>query len=446
MLTRFLEYADRYSMLPEGSRILAAVSGGADSMCLLELLLEASKKRGLAVEAAHFNHRLRGAEADRDEEFVSDWCRSRGVQFRSGSGDVTAYAGGHGIGIEEAARAMRYGFLEKAADDICASRIATAHNADDNAETMLLNLARGTGLRGLCGIPPVRGRIIRPLMCFTRGEIEGYLSERGIPHVEDSTNSEDICGRNRIRHAVMPVLRELNGDFSGAALRTAELLRRDEDYIASAARGFTDTLDEPDRADATCLAALPYPVASRIVRMMCGSGLSAEHVGAVLRLCEAEKPSAAVSLPGMIAEREYEDIVFRKPGGDPTSFKPVELGEGDTAEIPELHLRAICTGGLCEEKIHKSFTTFLFKKAVLCGKIIIRPRAPGDEISIHGRRGTKTLKKLFIEERVPANKRGLVPVLADGSGVLAVAGMGIDRRAYPLPGDEIIKIILEEKA
>ncbi len=446
MLTRFLEYADRYSMLPEGSRILAAVSGGADSMCLLELLLEASMKRGLAVEVAHFNHRLRGAEADRDEEFVSDWCRSRGVPFHSESGDVTAYARENGIGIEEAARAMRYGFLEKTADDTCASRIATAHNSDDNAETMLLNLARGTGLRGLCGIPPVRGRIVRPLMCFTRGEIEGYLSERGIPHVEDSTNSEDICGRNRIRHAVMPVLRELNGEFSGAALRTAELLRRDEDYIASAARGFTDTLDEPDRADATCLAALPYPVASRIVRMMCGSGLSAEHVGAVLRLCEAEKPSAAVSLPGMIAEREYGDIVFRKPGSDPTSFKPVELGEGDTAEIPELHLRAVCTGGLCEEKIHKSFTTFLFKKAVLCGKIIIRPRAPGDEISIHGRRGTKTLKKLFIEERVPANKRGLVPVLADGSGVLAVAGMGIDRRAYPLPGDEIIKIILEEKA
>ena len=446
MLTRFLEYADRYSMLPEGSRILAAVSGGADSMCLLELLLDAAKRRGLAVEAAHFNHRLRGAEADRDEEFVSDWCRSRGVPFHSGSGDVTAYARECGIGIEEAARAMRYGFLEQTADEMCASRIATAHNADDNAETMLLNLARGTGLRGLCGIPPVRGRIVRPLMCFPRREIEEFLSERGIPHVEDSTNSEDICGRNRIRHTVMPVLCELNGDFSRTALRTAELLRRDEDYIASAARGFVETLEEPDRADAACLAALPYPVASRIVRMMCGSGLSAEHVGAVLRLCEAEKPSAAVSLPGMTAEREYGDIVFRTPGTDPTSFEPVVLSEGSAAEIPELHLRAVCTGGLCEEKINRSFTTFLFKKAVIYGRIIIRPRAPGDEISIQGRRGTKTLKKLFIEERVPANKRGLVPVIADEAGVLAVAGMGIDRRAYPLPGDEVIKITLEEKA
>ena len=446
MLARFLEYADRYGMLPDGVRVLAAVSGGADSMCLLELLLEAAKRRDLSVEAAHFNHRLRGAESDRDEGFVSDWCRSRGVVCHVGSGDVAAFSESGGKGLEEAARILRYRYLEQTAEETCARRIATAHNADDNAETMLLNLTRGSGLRGLCGIPPVRGRIVRPLLCFTREEIESYLSEHGIPHVEDSTNSEDICGRNRIRHAVMPVLRELNGGFSGAALRTSELLRRDEEYIASAARGFIDSLDAPGRADAAFLAALPYPVASRVVRMMCGTGLSADHVGAVLRLCESQDPSAEISLPGMTAAREYGDIVFRPRGGEKTSFEPVELGEGETAELPELGLRAVCTGGVCERKIYKSFTTFLFKKAGLCGKIIIRPRCEGDSIAISGRSGTKTLKKLFIEERIPAARRGLVPVFADSSGVLAVAGMGTDRRVFPDEGDEIIKITFEKKA
>ena len=174
-------FADRYNMLPPGSTILVALSGGGDSMALLSVLEKLAQERDLHLHAAHFNHQLRGEESQRDETFVTEWCEKRNIPLIIGQGDVAQEAKAQGKGVEETARAMRYGFLTQAAQDLGADKLATAHHADDNAETVLLHLVRGAGLDGLTGIPPVRGILIRPLLAIPQSDIAAYLEQEGIP-------------------------------------------------------------------------------------------------------------------------------------------------------------------------------------------------------------------------------------------------------------------------
>ena len=174
-------FCEKRDLLPREGTVLCALSGGRDSMALLHILSQLAEEGGFQVTAAHFNHRLR-ATADRDEAFVRDWCRGQGIPLTCGAGDVRKLARREGLSIEDAARTLRYAFLETAARDMGAARIATAHHREDNAETVLLHLLRGTGLRGLGGIPPVRGRIVRPLLETSRREIDGYV-EIGRAHV-----------------------------------------------------------------------------------------------------------------------------------------------------------------------------------------------------------------------------------------------------------------------
>lgn len=266
-------------------------------MCLLHWLYGLQRERGLKLFAAHYEHGLRGEESLRDAEFVRDQCMRLGVPLVQGSGDVKAHADAEKIGIEEAARTLRYRFLDETADRLSCSRIATAHNADDNAETVLMNLCRGSGTRGLAGIPPRRGRLIRPLLLTGREEIEAYLQENGIPHVEDSSNASDSCTRNRIRHRILPLLREENPSFLNAVSRTAELLRADDDCLNRMARQFIDSCMEDRSLPSKALAGLEAPVAARVVRLLCGSGVSMERTRAVLRFAEGTE-KGVLELPG----------------------------------------------------------------------------------------------------------------------------------------------------
>ena len=207
---RVLAFCQREELLPRGGLVLAAVSGGADSMCLLTLLSHLAPKAGFTLAAAHYNHGLRGAEADRDEDVVRAWREQEGIPCYFGRGDVAGQATALGKGIEETARAMRYGFLEETAARMGANRIAAAHNAEDQAETLLLHLTRGSGLQGLTGMAPRRGRLIRPLLETSREEIEAYNRANNIPHVEDGTNTDLNYSRNYLRHQVIPLLKRLN--------------------------------------------------------------------------------------------------------------------------------------------------------------------------------------------------------------------------------------------
>lgn len=450
-------FAETYEMLPAGTLILAAVSGGADSMCLLAALGELSEKNGFALAAAHFNHRLRGSDADGDEAFVRRFCEDRGFQLTVGAGDVREYARGYAIGIEAAARVLRYRFFQETAEKIGAGRIATAHTADDNAETVLLNLTRGAGLKGMCGIPPRRGMIVRPMLTVTRREVLEFLSSRSLHFVEDATNHLDIYNRNVIRHRVVPVLSAINPRFADNVASASALIREDEAYLSSLAQAFLDGQNVTDGQsgpvmDARALLALPLPVARRAVRLAAGVTLTSGHVAEILALCSLESPSASLSLPGVAVRREYGRIVFAGTD-EPAAFTSIVLTPGGHASIPELGLDVMCRLSPVyenDEKINKSFNTFLFNYDNVCGNIVIRSRETGDKLAISGGNGTKTLKKLFIEKRIPAHRRALVPVIADDAGVLAVLGpefgpgKAIDKRACRRPGDNTLEIEFKE--
>lgn len=247
-----------HSLLPAGCTVLCAVSGGADSVCLLDLV---RRLGDVTVLCAHFDHGIRGAESARDAAFVEALCKEWGVPFFPGRGDVPAYAAANGLSIETAAREARYAFLERTAKEQGADVIATAHNLNDNAETILFRMARGTGLHGLTGIPARRGRIVRPLLQTPRRDIEEYLTARGIPHVEDSTNAETDAARNRIRLDVLPKLESIHPGAAAGIARMSETLAEDEAFLASLAEEKLALWGEAIPGAELC--AMPRPVARR---------------------------------------------------------------------------------------------------------------------------------------------------------------------------------------
>ncbi|MCL1829436.1 MAG: tRNA lysidine(34) synthetase TilS [Oscillospiraceae bacterium] len=432
------DFADKYDMLPPGCRVLCAVSGGKDSMCLLHFLFFRSKERGFEVFCAHFNHLLRGSESDADERFVRDYCAENKIGFYCGSGDVKTYAAENGLSVEEAARELRYDFLEKTAVEINADRIAAAHNADDNAETVLINLTRGTGLRGLCGIPPVRGKIIRPLLWATGARIEEYLSENGVPHIEDKTNRSEIYIRNKIRSRVVPVLKEINPAFAENVFRSSELLREDEGFISSEAEDFINKNLKENSLPAAELKSLPRAVSARVLRQAVKAQPAAERIEALYALCGGDGPSSTAEINGVCVRREYSRLVFGAP--PQTVLSASELKPGDTLILPEAGFEILCRKTDDCPEFNNSLNIFFFQSESVCGKISVRCRRGGDEIRILGRNCTKSLKKLFSDAKIPRAKRESIPVIADEVKVLAVYGFGQDEKSAAKPGTGAIKV------
>lgn len=424
------EFLKAYDLLPEGCHVLCALSGGRDSVYLLYRLLEWREQGRLRVSAAHFNHRLRGEESQRDEVFVRGLCHDLNVPLYTGEADVSAYAREQGVGVEEAARSLRYAFLERTQQEIGADRIATAHHAEDQAETMLLNLVRGAGTKGLGGIPPKRGAIVRPLLLTTRREIDEYLNRKGCTYVEDSTNSQDICTRNILRHRVMPVLQELNPAFAEHAARSSLLLRADDAYLQSQL-----PVTDGDGVDCRLLLELPYPLASRMVRSLWGGHLSSAHVGQILEFARGDG-LGYLHVPGAVIRRDGGRLWRNTPELElpdvPITGEQGSVRRGNqefTWEIGEFH-----------DEIHNSFNTFYLKYETIHGDLTITSRRDGDRIRFSGKSHTTRLKQLFQQEKLTQPQRAAVPILRDDHGIAAVFGFGMAQRCVPEIGEKIICI------
>ena len=444
-------FCEEWNLLPKGSSVLCAVSGGADSMCLLHWLNGAKETLGLRLQAAHYNHRLRGDESDRDERFVRACCREWSVPLVCGGGDVSARAEEMGMGVEEAAREMRYAFLQQTAREIGADLIAVAHNADDNVETMLLHLIRGSGLTGLTGMFPRRDNIVRPLLTTTRAAIEEYCTRYGVSCVQDSTNADDSYSRNRVRHRIVPELTAMNPRFVENSVKLLERLRDDESYLVSQTNviyKFARKEGERVTIPAAVIADLPWALAPRAVRRLLAQvgqeNCSAAHLESVVDLCRKGDPSAWVCLPGLKVRREYDLLVFdpvqeteQVPEAVPVSMDG-ETVYGDTGWVVR------CSPAMCPEKVPKNPDSFFLARDKMNGPLILRPRQTGDQIKLPGR-SSKTIKKLLIDEKVPRVSRDLLPVLADEVGVLALASFGPDESRLAQPGQPALSITLKKE-
>lgn len=453
MLEQVKALTTEYDMFPRGGKVLCAVSGGADSMCLLHLAWSMAEAGGFQVAAAHYHHGMRGAAADADAAFVETFCKERNIPCVVERGDVYGQAQRLGLGVEETGRRLRYEFLRRTAEELGCNRIATAHNADDNLETLLLHLVRGAGLHGLAGIPPRRGEIVRPLLTTSRSDIEAYLAEHGLTHVEDCTNADESYARNRIRRQVVPVLRQLNPRLTESAAETMGYLRADNDYMnaqAAAACAHARWAEDDLVIEARYIAQLPAAIAPRAARRMLemmGDGntdCSAAHLKAIVDLATGEDPSAVAFLPhGRLVQRVYKDLLFTTQSEPLPPFSPTPLNlDGETA-LEGTPWRCRCWATTCPAEGEPG-VLYLALEAVE-GELVLRPRQTGDEIALPRRGGTKTVKKLFIDEKVPRRDRERVPVLADGAGVLAVAGFGADQSRLAQPGQPAYALIFWKK-
>ena len=423
--------------MPPSGRILCAVSGGADSMCLLHLL----HSRGRDVVAAHFEHGIRGEESLRDAAFVQSWCRERGIPCVTGHGDVPAYAREKRLSLEEAARALRYRFLEETAAEQGCAWIATAHNGDDQVETVLLNLTRGAGALGLRGIPPCRGKIIRPLLGVSRREIEDYLEKNAVPHVEDSSNESDDYSRNRIRRRVTPVLREINPGLNEAVGRTARLLAQDEDCLSGLAKEFIDRFYDGESLPGKELLALHRAVASRVIRRLCRQSLSMEQVEAALALA-GSRERKLLHLPGQCLRCEQGRLYFTQE--ESICLPDRQLVPGQWVQVPELGLELLAEYGSEGGEVNGLFKTYRFKCENIGSTLLCGGRKPGDKLRPQGRHCTKSLKSLFLEAGYTQRQRERTLVLRDEKGVLAVLGLAADERVKAGPDEPVLSIKIRE--
>lgn len=454
MSDRMEQLIREHRLIPPGSTVLCAVSGGADSVYLLHRLYGLRRELDFTLVAAHYDHRLRGAESTQDAKFVEEFVRlccpaerlytPQGpgkelpeVALITGGGDVAGEAARLRQGLEETARQMRYAFLQQAAEQAGADLIATAHNASDNAETVLLHLGRGSGLRGLAGMPPKRGNLIRPLLTTSREEIETYLRYRGLPWREDATNRDDAYARNRLRHQVLPVLEDLFPGFLSRMGQTCAHLREDEDYLSSlAAQAVACARREGEDLilPAAALADQPQSVAIRGARMLIGSmragndNCAAPHLEGLLELCRGSDPSARLDLPGgLTARRRYEELVLSRSA--PTPLSPRELNLAGETRAGDWRVR--CLPGTYQGERQSPLDCWLAQNKAPMPTL--RPRRTGDTLAPPGRHG-KSVKKWMIDTKIPACCRDSVPVVDAGGKAAAVALLGPHRDFVPQKG------------
>lgn len=448
---RIEDYCDRtgISRLLENSfAVTVGFSGGADSVFLLSYLKERlpSEKKLVAL---HLNHMLRGAEADRDEAFCRSFCEEKDIDFVSKKADVYKISEAEKQGIEECARNQRYLFFDECRKEIAKKHsvaeetilTATAHNADDNMETVLFNAARGSGALGLCGIPPVRdGVIIRPVLCISSEEIRSSLKAAGQAFVFDFTNAEDEYTRNRIRHRVVPALKEINPSVEKAFLRLSEALRCDEAYFQNEAAMALGENRRSGEAKTDCLRGLPRSVLVRALFMLYSEvsrdgALSGKNLDDIISFIENCK-KGELHLPDHVTVRIDENMIFCREKNKtkekiPSYKEPLKDGINEFSCLGfVLSICDINNSPLTEGQkdvtynINGNIYNYLIKTELnndkIIGSLYVRNRREGDTYFIGGHH--KKVKKLFCDSKVPAFERDKIPLVCDDEGILWIPG------------------------
>ena len=454
MLDQVKSCIKEYNMITKGDRIVIGVSGGADSVCLFHVLLELKEEYELTLFAVHINHCLRGEEADQDEEYVRNLCLKNNTAFYGIRADVSQISKEKGLSFEEGGRLVRYEEFYRVLKENNCNKIAIAHNKNDNAETFLFHLFRGSGLSGLRGIPPVRDEIIRPLLYVTREEIENYLSLRRIEYCNDATNEENDYSRNKIRNQILSYAKEnINSKAIEHITMAGNHIREVNDFLEHHIdKAFTILVKiRQDGSYEIPIAALLQEervVQRGIIRKLFKilinglKDIDFLHTELVLSLVDKEV-GKRLNLPlGLMAIKEYDKLVLKNESTKEITEKLAERDRNKKEEYISLDLSSIEEG---EEKWYEipfaeaniKIRKLSYKKSMIfpqngytkwfdCDKIkntvLIRPREEGDYLQIDGAGNKKKIKSLFIDEKVPRDLRDGIPLIADGSHIMWVIG------------------------
>ncbi|HAE52177.1 MAG TPA: tRNA lysidine(34) synthetase TilS [Ruminococcus sp.] len=429
MINKIIDFVKQYDMIQKGDCVVCGLSGGADSVCLLLSLMELSRIIGFSVEALHVNHSIRGDESDRDENFCRKLCESLNVPFTAVRCNVPEYAEKNSLSDEEAARILRYKIFS---DCSCGKKLATAHNANDNLETAVLNLARGTALKGISGIPPVRDNIIRPLLTVTRNEIENFLKEKNQPYVTDSTNLSDDYTRNKIRHCIIPLLMDINKSVTETSVKTFASLRSENDFIENQVNSAMETCRQNNKL----IGLAKY---DGLIRKRCLARIISENSlpYSYDRLNSADNilvNGGKLNLSGdifLVSDGNSCEIKKIKQKDSRYIQKDLIIGENSIF----LNKKLICEIIECDNlkkilSVHKNLTFYLLDYDKIIGRAILRNRRFGDRIQLKGRNFTSSVKKL-INEKIPPQQRDSLHFIEDDIGTVFAENIGISQRVAP---------------
>lgn len=428
--SKVISAIDDFSMLSNVDNVVVGFSGGADSLCLLHLLKMLENDFSYIVTAAHLNHGIRGDEAERDQNFCRAFCEQNNIPFYTRNIDCVSLASVNGETIEECGRRERYAFFNSVCSDNCC-KIATAHNSNDNAETVIFNLCRGSALKGVCGIPPVRDNIIRPLIYCSREEIEGYCSENSLAYVTDSTNLSDDYTRNNIRHNVLPNLAKVNSAYLNKITEFSSYATELSSYMTvTASEKLSEAFIGEGVYDADYLLSLHKALCAECIVVAFARfsdlTLTRQKINEIYSLLSKK---GRIQIYGDIycevVKNKFRFFCFEEKKNDKISISLTEESfehcyNGYIVKFERLRNDEII--------INKKTLDNLIDCDKIVGNLYISSRSSGDEFTFHNRKITKSIKKLFNEIGVPVEKRDNLPVLYDDEGIVWVFGVGTNLR------------------
>lgn len=440
LLDKIKKTVTEKKLISKGDKILIGLSGGADSVCLTHALYTLSKDLGFTVFAAHLNHHIRGAEADNDADFAREFSNSLGIKFILGNADVPSYAKAAGISEEEAGRELRYAFFYDAAQSEGFTKIATAHNRNDNAETIAMNFMRGTSIKGLSGIPYRRGNVIRPILDITRAEVEEYCKASGLEYVTDSTNLADDYTRNKIRHSVIPLIEEFNPNFINTVSKNAEIIKSEEDYTSREADKAYNALFDGYGIEVSGLFSCHIAIARRIIRKMIGNVLDIRYIASdftddIIALARENQSGKSINLPkNSVARIEYGKLIIDK-ADEPIDYEyKIPLNTDVYIKEAGITLRF----EIANERKNDGAQYF---SGVDIDSIAVRNRRNGDCFYPAGMGGRKKLKDYFIDEKISRGDRQKLPIVTFNGEIGYIIGYRRDERfKFTGKGIKIINI------